>query len=189
MRRKTIIVAVMWGTLFYSQLFAVELKNVAEFGAGFATGIVWHEFSHAVAVVATGGTVDQFNFSSVYYHYDEGLSVDQYNSRIRVTSLAGYVGQGLASEVILQHEKLHSNDFALGWLFLGVLNNLHNPIRYFLFDDPEMDLGFYEAAGGNPVIPSLFMVAHSSYILYRLFSKTDIPLYITHNTLGLQFDF
>lgn len=174
----------------YSNLtYGFDIKRIAMFGAGFASGIVWHEASHAAAIWSMGGYVDQFNFTSVEGHYKSGLSQSEYDAKNRFVSLAGYAGQGIASEIILQNEDWHDNDYALGWMFLGILNNLWNPIQYYALDIKDMDLGYYENAGGNPLIPSIFMVAHASYSFYRIFYKTEIPLHITHNTIGLKFKF
>ncbi len=187
-KHRLLIILILFG--FYSNVtYGLSLKRIALFSAGLASGVVFHEASHSLAIWGTGGYVTQFNFSSVYYNYPAGLSQEEFNSKKRIVSLAGYTGQGIASEIILQNDTWHENDFALGWMTLGILNNLMNPIQYYLYDVKEMDLGFYEDAGGNPLIPAIFMLAHSGYSIYRIFYKTDIPLYITHNTIGLKFKF
>jgi len=169
--------------------YGLNMKRIAMFGAGFASGVVWHEASHAASIVALGGSVDQFNFTSVRGHFPSNLSQSEYESKMRIVSLAGYMGQGIASEIILQNKNWHDNDYLLGWMCMGIINNFLNPIQYYAFDQRDMDLGTYANAGGDPAIPAVLMLAHSGYSLYRIFNKTDIPLYITHNTIGLKFKF
>jgi hypothetical protein len=72
--------------------YACDLKCVAMFGAGMATGIVWHEVSHTASIEALGGSIDSFNFTSVEGHFHSGKSSSENNSKWRIVSLAVYTG-------------------------------------------------------------------------------------------------
>jgi hypothetical protein len=187
MRKKLLIIFCL--TCFQSPLLSLKLDNLAMFGAGVASGIVSHEASHAIALVALGGSVDQFNFTSVRGHFPSNLSQSEYESKMRIFTLSGYLTQGLISEAILQNESWHENDFAIGWMSIGIFNNLNNVYLYYIKNDRDHDLGYYEKNGGNPAIPAMVMVAHSAFVLYRIFSNTEIPDHFIGRTLGVQIKF
>jgi len=172
-----------------SPSYAVDLKNVAMFGLGFASGTVFHEVGHATVGWLQGGEVKSISFSETVVKYDSSLSQDEINKKARFMTLGGYMAQSVATEIILQNKNWHKNDYALGWMSLGVFVNLSNPIRYYIFNQHDNDLGYYEKAGGDPLIPTLFMVAHAGFTIYRIFSDTDIPVHLGNNTLGLTFKF
>lgn len=156
------------------------------FGLGFASGTVFHEIGHASAGWLQGGDVNSINFQSTNVEFK---NTNNLNRKIQFTSLGGYVAQSLATEVILQNKNWHKNDYALGWMSLGLFVNLSNPIRYYVFGQNDNDLGHYKKAGGNPLIPALFMIAHSGFTLYRIYSDTDIPVYLSSNTVGFKLKF
>lgn len=160
---------------------------MAMFGLGFASGTVFHEFGHASAAWATGAEVLEFNFQSVKYRYPK--EAQNTNSKIQFVSLSGYGVHTLATELIIRNKKWHENDFALGWMSLGILVNISNPIRYYIFGQKRNDLGFYEKAGGDPLYPAVFMVTYSLFSIYRIMVDTDIPVHINNNTIGLNLKF
>ncbi|RAP31304.1 hypothetical protein DID76_03065 [Candidatus Marinamargulisbacteria bacterium SCGC AG-414-C22] len=166
--------------------YATNLKNLAMFGLGFASGTVFHEVGHATTIWAQGGRVKAINFQSTEFEFKNTRNL---NKKLQITALTGYAAQSLASEVILQNKNWHKNDYALGWMTLGIFTNLSNPIRYYVFGQTDNDLGFYKNSGGNPLIPAIFMVAHAGFTLHRVFSDTDIPVYLGNNTFGFNFKF
>lgn len=163
---------------------ALDLAKVGMFAAGFASGTVFHEVGHAATAIALGGEVRGFYFQGVEVAFE-----DESPGKLRAVALGGYAAHTLATEVILNQKDWHDNDYALGWMSLGILVNLSNPIRYYVFGEKDNDLGIYAKSGGDPAIPATLMVAHAGWTLYRMFNDTDIPLYFTHNTLGLKFEF
>ena len=158
------------------------------FGAGMGTGILVHEASHAGTALSLGMGIDKIGFTSVYINF-KGLEREEINSKMRKVSLAGYLAQGLVSEFILQNKQWHTNDFSIGLMSLGVLNNLNNVYLYYYKKDKEIDLALYKKYGGNPLIPALIMVTHSTLVLYRMFSNTEMPNHFIGNTLGIQVKF
>ena len=173
---------------FGTSVCALDLAKVGMFAAGFASGTVFHEVGHAATAIALGGKVSGFYFQGVEVDFSE-IPVEKRNEARRIIGLSGYAAQSLATEVIINQKDWHENDYALGWMSLGIFVNLSNPIRYYVFGQKDNDLGLYEKEGGDPAIPAALMVAHASWTLYRMFNDTDIPLYITANKLGLKFDF
>ncbi|MBG91329.1 MAG: hypothetical protein CL521_05885 [Actinobacteria bacterium] len=169
--------------------YAVNLTNTALFGLGFASGTVFHEVGHASVALLQGGDIVSFQFSKVLVKYDDALSQAEFNQKCRAMVLGGYIAQSLASEVILQNEQWHNNEFALGWMSLGLLVNLSNPIRYYIFNQHNNDLGTYKRMGGDPLLPSMLMLAHAGFTLYRLFSETDVPVYLGQNMIGIRMKF
>lgn len=169
-------------------IVGLELGNLAMFGTGLGTGIALHETGHAVTAMSLGMKVKKFRFTRVDLDFSD-IPKEERSSKMRVVSLAGYVTQGIASEIILQNKKWHTNDFAIGIMSLGVLNNLNNVYLYYIKKDYDNDLGIYKYNGGDPLIPSIIMVAHSTLVLYRMFSNTEIPNHFIGNTLGMQIKF
>ena len=163
---------------------AFNLENVAMFGIGVASGTVFHELGHAASIWVQGGQVVEFNFQSVYGEFKTNdPNVLQKQQRV---SLSGYLAQSLATEFILSQSQWHNNDFAIGWMSLGIFVNLSNPIRYYVFGQKDNDLGIYESFGGDPFIPALMMAAHAALTFYRLFNDTDIPVYFGTNIVGVN---
>jgi hypothetical protein len=185
-RLRSFLVSILF-CLISTYSYGLDLKNVAMFGLGFASGTIFHEAGHAAAFWSQGGKVTAINFQSVYGKFD--TNDPNLNRKRQITSLAGYTAQSLATEVIFQNKNWHKNNYALGWMSLGIFVNSSNPIRYYIFGQTDNDLGFYEKAGGDPLIPALLMIAHSGFTLYRIFSDTDIPAYLGNNTLGFNFKF
>ena len=165
---------------------AFDLENVSMFGLGFASGTVFHEVGHATSILAQGGEVQAIKFQSVTAKFKNTPDLGR---KLRVSSLSGYLAQSLATEVILQNKHWHKNDYALGWMSLGIFVNLSNPIRYYVFGQHNNDLGSYKKAGGDPLMPALLMVAHAGFSLYRIFSNTSIPSYLGNNTFGISLKF
>ena len=166
--------------------FALDLNNVALFGLGFASGTVFHEIGHATTALAQGGEVTAIHFQSTSVYFNNTTNLSQ---KLQLVSLGGYAAQSLATEIILQNKNWHDNAYAIGWMSLGLLVNVSNPIRYYVFGEHDNDLGSYRNAGGDPLIPALFMVTHAGFTLYRIFSDTDIPVYLGNNTFGFNVKF
>lgn len=159
--------------------YSADVGGIALFGGGIVTGIYFHEAGHATVAIMNGCSVDEIGFQ-----YTNVRCPDPSSEKNRQISLGGYAFQGMASEVIIQNKDWHQNDFALGWMFMGIYNNLSNPIRYYVFDQIDNDLGGYAKAGGNPAIPSVLMVAHSIYSFYRIFHDPDIVPQMEKTFLG-----
>jgi|GEM_PF-5322834 len=172
----------------YSSIYGVDLVKLGMFGAGFAAGTVFHELGHAATGIAQGGSLEAFEFQGVGVDFGN-IGADEKAAKMRIFALGGYAAQSLATEVIINQKDWHHNDFALGWMSLGIVVNLSNPIRYYVFGQKDNDLGLYEKNGGNPAIPAALMVAHAGWTLYRIFNDTDIPLYIVNDALGITLKF
>ncbi len=169
-------------------ILSLELDDLAMFGAGLGAGTILHETGHVIAAKSLGIKIKKVKFTRVYVDF-KNMNKEEINSKMRKVCLAGYFSQALASEYILQNTQWHTNDFAIGLFSLGIFNNLDNVYLYYIKKDYENDLGFYKRYGGNPLSPSIIMVLHSTYVLYRLFSKTDIPNHFIGNTLGIKIKF
>ncbi len=170
--------------LSQASLQAIELGKVALFGSGFLLGAIPHELGHAATGLALGGKVEglYFNRTDVSFY---GKNQDIVDAKIRATLLSGYASQSLVSELILQNKNWHKNDFALGLMTWGIVNNLSNVFQYYALNKTENDLGAYEKYGGNPAIPATLMVAYSAFAIYRIFHDTEITPYIGKNVFGL----
>ena len=167
----------------FSPVFGIDFVKVGMFAGGFAAGTVFHELGHATIGTLAGGKVESIKFQETI------VSDLPSNEATQWMLMGGYLFQTMASEVIIENKDWHQNDFALGWMCLGVFTNLSNPIRYYIFNQKNNDLGSYESAGGDPAIPALLMVAHASWTIYRMFNQTDIPLYISRDMLGVTIKF
>ena len=185
-KHKIKIYIVILSLLLSAPIFSAELKNIAMFGLGFASGTLFHEVGHATAVVAQGGHVKSISLQRTDTEFKNTRNL---NRKLKVSALGGYVAQTLATEAILQNKNWHKNDFALGWMSLGIFVNLSNPIRYYIFGQRNNDLGHYEKVGGNPLLPAILMVTHAAVSLYRIQSNTDIPGYLGVNTFGVNLNF
>ena len=194
--KKILLILIMY-FITCSAVQAFNFKGAAWFLTGISAGIVAHESAHSLAVISQGGEVIQQNFIGVSYSITgKGSSTKEtradVNRKGRIISLAGYAANALAAEIVYHKQSWHDNDFALGWAFMGLSQNIVAPIAYYVFNDQSFlsaDLRHYRDDGGDPAVLSAFLLGHSFFTLYRVFKKTDIPLHITQNTLGLQFKF
>lgn len=177
-----VVVAVVLGSLSVPTQ-AVDFEKVGMFGVGLATGVFFHELGHASLAVLNGGKVEGIQFSETHV---TGLPS---NEAAQWMLLGGYIFQSAATEVIIENKEWHDNAFALGWMSVGLYADLSNPIQYYFFGKRDNDLGLYEKAGGNPVIPAILMTTYAGWTIYRMFNQTDIPLYVTKDMLGITIKF
>lgn len=167
-----LIFSIAWAMAVPSQ--AVDLGEAALFGAGVITGIYGHELGHATAAVLNGGEVKEIGFAYTNVRIPTSNDPGEDDAKHRSLALGGYVSQTLISEMVLQNKDWRNNSFMLGMMSMGIYVNLSNPIRYYLFGERDNDLGSYATAGGDPLYPSLLMVAYSAFSLYRIFNETNI---------------
>jgi hypothetical protein len=168
---------------FQTAIKAVNFGDLGLFTLGIGGGIVFHELGHVGATFLRGGEVTDFHFRGMNYDFHE-TDQKKLDSKIRTVALGGYFAQTLATELIFQQKNHHDNPYAMGWMMLGIYVNLSNPIRYYLFNQKDNDLGLYAKHGGNPAIPATLMVAYSAFTIYRMIHKTDIPVFIGKDMLG-----
>ncbi len=165
-----------------------DVNNLVSFGLGFATGSACHEIGHASLILAQGGYVTDIGLMYTNGNFsDKDTHVLDYKKS--VVSLGGYIAESLATEVILQTESLHKNDFALGWMYMGIYCNISNPFFYYVLGSKKNDLGYYASTGADPLIPSLLMVGYGIYALQRAISSNDISDRMSRNIFNLKFDF
>ena len=130
---------------------AFNFKGTAWFLTGISAGIVAHESAHSLAIISQGGEVIQQNFTGVSYRItgtgsSEEAAMADYNRKSRIISLAGYAANALAAEIVYHKKSWHDNDFALGWAFMGLSQNIVAPIAYYVFNDQSFlsaDLRYY----------------------------------------------
>ena len=170
---------------------AVDIGEMAKFGAGFASAVYVHELGHAVAVWLEGGEVTEIRFAYTGFLIppSSNRTKEEARSKLRNISIGGYIAQTLLAEAIIQNKSLHNNGFMLGMMSMGLYANISNPIRYYVFGERDFDLGSYAASGGDPLIPSILMVSYSLYTLSRIVNNTDIDPYLSKNVLGFSFKF
>ena len=182
-------IALMTSCIFCTPIHAVDFGRIGMAGLGFASGIYFHELGHAATTWAVGGEAKEINFTSTSIDLPSNLSTEDRKEKLRMIYLSGYIAQTLATEFVLDTPSLHENDYAIGFMSVGILNNLNNIYSFYIKGNKKMDLGLYENAGGDPAIPAFAMGLYSIVALYRMTYQTPISNHISQKMLGLTFQF
>lgn len=178
---------VMKALLFYTAITlgllttscaTISKKDVAKFFGGGVTGLGIHEGSHYIAANTQGMKPKYRLDNPTEIKYDE--YEDKKDSQKRLVSSAGLVGQIIATEVILNTEKIPKDDsYVLGILAFTIGNNL----RYGLFPnlrgkekrdiEEKSDIERLDKVGIKKEYAQTALIAHSAFSIYRLMKNKD----------------
>lgn len=180
---RSLVTLLATGIIALTTNCATSSKDLAKFSAGLATGLGIHEGSHYV-VAKTQGMDPEYDFK-----HPTSISYKKYTSKKNnekaIVSGAGLVSQTLATEVILNTEKIpKDNSYVLGILAFSIGDNL----RYGLFPNLRgkelSDVNHLDKAGIKKEYVQGALIAHSIFSLYRLIKNKDFK-----NKFDFLFDY
>lgn len=153
----------------------LSLKKSLQFGAGFASGILFHEVGHYAMAKVEGMDNVKLHPTKVTYEYDE------YNkSKQRNIAFGGFGADILSSEILLANDKYFpkDNSFVLGWLAWTMFEPISYTLRHEFSSDGYGDLRDLENTGVNARVVETALIAHGILTYYRLSKNPDFPLFV-----------
>ena len=153
----------------------LSAKETLKFGAGFASGILFHEVGHYTVAKMEGMDNVKQHPTKVTYKYDK------YNeSKKRNIAFGGFVADVISSEILMSSDRLFPKDnfFVLGWLTWTMFEPISYTLRHEFSSDGYGDLKDLEDTRVNSRIVEATLIAHGILTYYRLSKNPDFPLYV-----------
>lgn len=158
-----------------TQTGSLSVKKSLEFGAGFASGILFHEVGHYTVAKLEGMDNVKLHPTKVTYEYDE------YNkSKKRNIAFGGFAADIISSEILLASDKHFpkNNSFVLGWLAWTIFEPISYTLRHEFSSGGYGDLRDLENTGVNSRVVEVALIAHGILTYYRLSKNPDFPLFV-----------
>ncbi len=151
-----------------------------KFALGVGSGYVIHEAAHQ-AVADVNGTPFKWKngFGSTWVTSNNTSDSERYE-----LASAGLGSQVLSTEIILNTKDIpKDSEYVIGILTFNVLNALLYVVSDSVISphDNYGDIEMMDKAGLDRDYVGTFLVVHSLYTIYRVYYKTDIPVYLTMN--------
>ena len=180
MKIKMIKVMVLVGIVVFAsscqtQTGSLSIKKSLEFGAGFASGVLFHEVGHYTVAELEGMDNVRLSLTKVTYEYDK------YNkSKKRNIAFGGFAADIISSEILLANDKHFpkNNSFILGWLTWTIFEPISYTLRHEFSSDGYGDLRDLEDTGVNSRVVEAALIAHGIFTYYRLTKNPDFPLFV-----------
>ncbi len=162
---------------FTSTAFAFDYLK---FALGVGSGYVIHEAAHQ-AVAEVNGTPFKWQkgFGSTWVTSNNTSNSERYE-----LASAGLASQVLSTEIILNTKDIpKDNEYVIGLLAFNVINALLYAVDDGILhpNDNYGDIEMMDKAGLDRDYVISFLVVHSLYTVYRVYYKTDIPVYMSMN--------
>lgn len=186
MEARTIKTVLLVGIVLFvsscqTQTEGLSFKKNLKFGAGFASGILFHEVGHYAVAKAEGMDNVKLYPTKVTYEHDK---YDE--SKKRNVAFGGFAADVISSEVLLASDKHFpkNNPFILGWLAWTVFEPFSCTLRHELSSNGCGDLKDLEDTGVNPHVVEAALIAHGIFTYYPLTKNPDFPLSVTVSNEG-----
>ncbi len=177
-RIKLLTMVVVLSFLFLSSTSTAFAFDYLKFALGVGSGYVIHEAAHQ-AVAEVNGTPFKWKngFGSAWVISNNTSDRERYE-----LASAGLVSQVLSTEIILNTKYIpKDNEYVIGMLAFNIVNALLYVVSDGILnpDDNYGDIEMMDKAGLKREYVSAFLVVHSLYSIYRVYYKTDIPVYLS----------
>lgn len=147
-----------------------------KFTAGVGSGYVIHELSHQAVADFTHTDLQWKD----YFGNRWEISNNTAREKRAIIAGAGLASQIMSTEIILNSQIEKSNEYVLGILAFNIVNALMYPI----LDQNDTskigngDVEMMDKAGLDRDYVTAFLVIHSLYSIYRVYHKTDVPVWL-----------
>lgn len=163
----------------------VSAFDYLKFAAGIGGGYIIHELSHQAMADLTHTNLKWDNGFGNNWTIPKDTNKKQ---RVFIGG-AGLASQIISTEIILNTKIKKSNEYVLGILTFNILNAVLYPI---LDERDNSEIGFgdvemMDKAGLDKDYVTAFIVAHSLYSIYRIYYKTDIPIFLAISKNEVKF--
>ena len=170
----------------FSNASKSDFFDVIEYGAGIYGSIYIHELGHAATAKYFGATDMEINVPQKNGGFLSGETLFKMSNntpfKSRVISASGLIASNLASELVLQVDGLHTNQFAQSIFATGQISNVMHVYRYYTEIRGKNgygsgnDIDHYEMSGGNPHIFSALLIGYTFWAIKRASDK-NIPIF------------
>ena len=182
--KKTITEIILCANIIFVFSINVYAFDYLKFAAGVGTGYIIHELSHQAVADIVHTDLSWVGFGNNWI-----ISNDTSKEKRVSIAGAGLASQIISTEILLNSKIEKSNEYVIGILAFNIINALAYPIMD-KRDNSKIgngDIEMMDKAGLDKDYVTAFLVAHSLYSIYRIYHKTDIPVYFTMSRKEIKF--